>query len=115
LGCGQDAVVAAELANVAAMVTVRKLRTTGTASPQEIRDAAKDLNYIFEPELAELPHLAKKLPGTDIEIIGELPTNLAIKHCIFDHDGTLSVLREGWEQIMEPMMMRAILGGHFDT
>jgi rfaE bifunctional protein kinase chain/domain len=115
LGSGQDAVTAAELANVAAMVTVRKLHMTGTASPQEIRDAAKDLNYIFEPELADSPSHAKKLTGAEIEIISELPTDLAIKHCIFDHDGTLSVLREGWERIMEPMMMRAILGKHFDT
>jgi phosphoglycolate phosphatase-like HAD superfamily hydrolase len=29
---------------------------------------------------------------------------------IFDHDGTLSTLRQGWESIMEPMMVRAILG-----
>jgi rfaE bifunctional protein kinase chain/domain len=115
LGSGQDAITAAKMANVAAMVTVRKLHTTGTASPEEIREAARDLNYVFESELAESPRQAKKLPGTDIELIGELPSDLAIKHCIFDHDGTLSVLREGWEQIMEPMMMRAILGSHFST
>ena len=42
--------------------------------------------------------------------VGELPQDLAIEHCIFDHDGTLSVLREGWESVMEPMMVRAILG-----
>ena len=29
---------------------------------------------------------------------------------IFDHDGTISVLRQGWEKIMEPMMIAAILG-----
>jgi len=115
LGSGQDAVSAAHLANVAAMITVRKLHTTGTASPQEMREAAKELNYVFEAELAESPRHAKKLPGTDIELIGDLPDDLAIKHCIFDHDGTLSVLREGWEQIMEPMMMRAILGKSFDS
>jgi hypothetical protein len=28
----------------------------------------------------------------------------------FDHDGTLSTLREGWETIMEPLMIKAILG-----
>jgi phosphoglycolate phosphatase-like HAD superfamily hydrolase len=33
-----------------------------------------------------------------------------IRHCIFDHDGTLSTLREGWESVMEPMMVRSILG-----
>jgi len=114
LGSGQDPLLAARLANVAATVTVRKLHMTGTASPQEIRAAARDLEYVFEPELAESPRRAKKLAGTDIEVAGELPGDLHLKHCIFDHDGTLSVLREGWERIMEPMMMHAILGKHFD-
>lgn len=36
LGAGQSARMAAELANLAAMVTVQKIRTTGTASPEEI-------------------------------------------------------------------------------
>jgi phosphoglycolate phosphatase-like HAD superfamily hydrolase len=54
------------------------------------------------------------LPDAEIEIIGDLPSDLAIEHCIFDHDGTLSTLREGWENIMEPMMIRAILGEKYE-
>jgi len=38
---------------------------------------------------------------------------LNISHAIFDHDGTISTLREGWEQIMQPMMMKAILGDQY--
>lgn len=41
LGSGQDPVTAARLANVAAMITVQKLNTTGTASPDEILDALR--------------------------------------------------------------------------
>ena len=37
----------------------------------------------------------------------------SIKHAIFDHDGTISTLREGWELIMAPMMIKAILGDKF--
>ncbi len=37
LACGTDAVAAARLAGIAASVTVRKLHTTGTANPEEIR------------------------------------------------------------------------------
>jgi len=29
---------------------------------------------------------------------------------VFDHDGTISILREGWETVMEPVMVKAILG-----
>lgn len=108
-------VEAGTLANLAAMVTVKKLRMTGTATAGEILAAAREPNYVFRPELAESQRAAKYLPNTEIEVVGHLPTGLDIQHCIFDHDGTLSTLREGWEQIMEPMMMRAILGKFHDT
>ena len=108
-------VEAATLANIAAMVTVKKLRTTGTASAKEILAAAREPNYVFRPELADSPRTAKYLPGTEIEVVDEPSPDLDIRHCIFDHDGTLSTLREGWERIMEPMMARAILGRSYDT
>ena len=34
----------------------------------------------------------------------------AIKAALFDFDGTLSTLRHGWEEIMEPMMVEFIAG-----
>jgi len=40
LGGGGDARSAGRLANLAASVTVKKLQTTGTATPAEIRTAA---------------------------------------------------------------------------
>jgi rfaE bifunctional protein kinase chain/domain len=115
LGSGQDTRTAARLANIAAMITVRKLQTTGTATPEEIFAVGAEPDYIYEPELADLPHFARYLEGTEIEQIGELPQNLEIQHCIFDHDGTLSTLREGWEKIMEPMMVQAVLGPQYAT
>ncbi len=115
LGSGQEPAVAARLANIAASVTVRKLQITGTATPAEILAIGPDPDFIFEPELAESPRHAKYLPGTEIELIGDLPADLKIEHCIFDHDGTLSTLREGWEKIMEPMMMKSVLGPRYET
>jgi rfaE bifunctional protein kinase chain/domain len=115
LAGGASPVAAGTLANIAATITVKKLKMAGTASAEEILAAAKEPNYIFHPELAASPRRANFLPGTEFEVIGELPADLKIKHCIFDHDGTLSTLREGWEKIMEPMMMHAILGSHYDS
>ncbi|HEY1648928.1 MAG TPA: PfkB family carbohydrate kinase [Terracidiphilus sp.] len=115
LAVGASPVHAATVANIAAMITVKKLQTTGTASADEIVAATADLNYVFQPELANSPRQARYIPDTEIEVIGDLPGDLEIAHCIFDHDGTLSVLREGWEGIMEPMMLRAILGAQHDT
>jgi phosphoglycolate phosphatase-like HAD superfamily hydrolase len=33
---------------------------------------------------------------------------------VFDNDGTISTLRQGWEAIMTPMMIKAILGDQYD-
>jgi rfaE bifunctional protein kinase chain/domain len=115
LAAGATPAEAGTIANIAATITIKKLKTTGTASAEEILTAAQEPNYVFNPELATSPRRAKFLPGTEFELIGELPADLEIKHCIFDHDGTLSTLREGWEKIMEPMMMHAILGEQHDS
>jgi rfaE bifunctional protein kinase chain/domain len=113
LASGGDAATAAELANIAASITVRKLQTTGTASLEEIRAVGPQPDYVYLPELAEDPRHARYFDGREIEIIRTLPSPLQIRHAIFDHDGTISTLRQGWEGIMEPMMVRAILGGHY--
>lgn len=34
-----------------------------------------------------------------------------VRHVLFDFDGTLSVLRQGWEEVMIPLMVEAIGGG----
>ncbi len=52
--------------------------------------------------------------GTDIRIYRPVVTG-KIKHAIFDFDGTISLLREGWERIMEPMMIECICGDHQPT
>jgi rfaE bifunctional protein kinase chain/domain len=114
LGSGGEAAAAATLANIAASITVRKLQTTGTASPDEIRAIGPQPDYIYLPELADDPRQAHYLDGSEIERVRPLPQPLRIRHAIFDHDGTLSSLRQGWEAIMEPMMVRAILGRHYD-
>lgn len=49
------------------------------------------------------------IPGTQIEIIHEVELG-RIKHALFDFDGTVSVLREGWQGIMAPVMVEMICG-----
>ena len=113
LGSGGDAVTAGRLANIAASITVRKLQTTGTASPEEIRRLGPRPDYVYLPELADDPRGARYVDGSEIEVIRDLPAGVNIRHAIFDHDGTISTLREGWEQIMGPVMIRAILGPRY--
>jgi phosphoglycolate phosphatase-like HAD superfamily hydrolase len=116
LGAGISAFEAAQFANFAAVVTVQKLFMTGTASPQEVLEAAKDPDYIYEPELAKDIRQAAYFNETEIEICSHPVPNFSnIRHAVFDHDGTISTLRQGWEQIMEPVMIKAILGKQYKT
>jgi sugar/nucleoside kinase (ribokinase family)/phosphoglycolate phosphatase-like HAD superfamily hydrolase len=115
LAAGKDALNAAIFGNFVAGVTVQKLFQTGTASPREILEIGKDPDYIYRPELAEDIRQAKYYQDTEIEIIAAPSAGIRITHIIFDHDGTISALRQGWEAIMEPMMTRSILGDLFDN
>lgn len=102
---------AAMLANLAAAITTRQVRMTGVATPAQLRAIGPAPDYVHEPRLASEPRLARFHPNTNIEIItGRSLPEHRVRHAIFDHDGTISTLRQGWESIMEPMMMKAILG-----
>ena len=113
LAAGYDMTIAAQIGSFVAGVTVQKLFMTGTASPEEILAIGADPDFIFASELAEDKRHANYIPDTDIEIVNKWENELHIKHAIFDHDGTISTLREGWELIMAPMMIKAILGDNY--
>jgi rfaE bifunctional protein kinase chain/domain len=113
LAAGYKMETAAEIGSYVAGVTVQKLFQTGTASPEEVMAIGQDPDYIYKPELAEDLRHAKVLKDSEFEIINTWPDNLKIRHAIFDHDGTISTIREGWEKIMAPMMIMAILGEKF--
>ncbi len=48
------------------------------------------------------------LPGTSIEIIRPPKSRQPPQHVLFDFDGTLSLIREGWPQVMVPMMVEIL-------
>lgn len=113
LAAGHSVEIAAEIGSYVAGVTVQKLFQTGTASPDEILNIGTDPDFVYSPELAEDIRHANYWNKSEIEIINEWAQPINIKHAIFDHDGTISTLREGWEHIMQPMMTKAILGSQF--
>lgn len=47
--------------------------------------------------------------STDIEILRDIERG-QIKHALFDFDGTISLLREGWQDIMQPVCVEMIAG-----
>jgi len=115
LGAGVPPAESAEFANFAAAVTIQKLFQTGTASGDEILEVARDPDYIYQPELACDRRKARYLEDTEIELCYESIPLGRIKHAVFDNDGTISTLRQGWEQIMAPVMIKAILGDKYQT
>ncbi len=48
------------------------------------------------------------LPGSGIEIIREVDSREPPRHVLFDFDGTLSLIREGWINVMVPMMVETL-------
>ena len=106
---GASAEEAAVFGSLVSSVTVRKLRQTGLATPDEVRAAGRSPDYLFHPDLARSPWRARYLDETAIEVITRSPA-AEVRFILFDHDGTISTVREGWEAVMIPMMVEAILG-----
>lgn len=48
------------------------------------------------------------LPNSAIEVIHSLDGKSPPKHVLFDFDGTFSLIREGWPEIMVPMMVEIL-------
>ena len=115
LAAGYNMHIAARLGSFVAGVTVQKLFQTGTATPEEILAIGEDPDFIYSSDLADDIRQAEYQNNTEIEIVNKWESKPQILHAIFDHDGTISTLREGWELIMEPMMVKAILGDKYLT
>ncbi|HLA38977.1 MAG TPA: HAD family hydrolase, partial [Candidatus Glassbacteria bacterium] len=112
---GLSVTEAAMLGNWAASVTVTKLKQTGTATPAEIRSRMENSRLVFRPDLATDQRKARYLSGTRIEIVNPEIDRGRIRQVIFDHDGTVSTLRQGWEPIMEEVMLEQIFGTTYAT
>lgn len=113
LGAGGSALEAGMIANLSAATSVRVLRATGadTVTPDAVVSALGD-DMIYAPGLAEDPTRARTIEGTEFELVvpSLLTHSTPFAHVILDHDGTLSTLREGWEGVMAPMMLKEVLG-----
>jgi phosphoglycolate phosphatase-like HAD superfamily hydrolase len=65
--------------------------------------AEDDYQRVAEP--TDQPQL---LDGTSIEIVRPLARREPPRHVLFDFDGTLSLIREGWPDVMVPMMVEVL-------
>jgi len=51
---------------------------------------------------------ARFLPGTTVELISPAPPQRPPRYVLFDFDGTLSLIRQGWAEVMVPMMVEVL-------
>jgi len=61
----------------------------------------------FHP-VAEIPETTVFVPGTSIEFVHPWRKRRPPEHVLFDFDGTLSLIREGWPEVMVPMMVEIL-------
>ncbi len=57
---------------------------------------------------ADLGAPTRVLPGTAIEVVRPVQLDFPPEHVLFDFDGTLSLIREGWPQVMVPLMVEVL-------
>jgi phosphoglycolate phosphatase-like HAD superfamily hydrolase len=57
-----------------------------------------------------VPGTQSFIPGTEIEIVNPDLARGSFKYALFDFDGTVSLMREGWQRIMLPVMVDSIRG-----
>lgn len=98
-----------------ASVALQAVSSAGSPSVGELRKAIEDHALIYHPELADDPRRARYLENTEFEIVESWLPRTPVEHAIFDHDGTISTLRQGWEEVMEPVMLHAILGDAYSS
>ena len=60
----------------------------------------------YQRRVAETP--GRFLPGTSIEVLSDSRNQQPPAYALFDFDGTLSLVREGWVDVMVPMMVEIL-------
>ncbi len=114
LASGGSMEEALNIGNLSANVSVTKLFETGHPATVEVLEMGASPDYRFNPELAKDSRKSEYLTGTAVELINIKKTGLP-RIVIFDHDGTISTLRQGWEPIMKEVTMNAVLGSCQET
>ncbi len=113
LSCALDIQSTIVFANACSSIIVQKVGKMGGATEEEVRTLVDDMDFVYNIEKARSIRKCPYIKGTEIEVISGAVEKRKIEYAVFDHDGTVSTLRRGWEAIMAPLMVRAILGDSY--
>lgn len=110
--CSFDIFQASEIGNQNASVSVLTLFETGHPTITNLLENSRDIDWRYNGWKVNMKVNERKyFKNTNTEIITEedITDRLPIpKVAIFDHDGTISVLRQGWEKVMRNSLMEEI-------
>ncbi|TVQ22771.1 MAG: hypothetical protein EA382_11475, partial [Spirochaetaceae bacterium] len=108
IAAGEAVDKAAYFGNLCAGLSVRT-RGTGRVYAEEVALASAAPDFRYRPTIAYQSSNRRHHNGSEIEVVTTLP---AVKRriAVFDFDGTISTLRQGWEEVMHAFMIRMILG-----
>lgn len=112
IASGETAEVASYLGNLCAGISVQS-HGTGRVYSSEVAEVAAAPDFRYRPSDAYRTSKRRYHDASEIEVITALPTRKP-RFAVFDFDGTVSTLREGWESVMHDFMIRAILGANSD-
>mgnify|MGYP000844710032 FL=1 len=105
--------------NLTAGVFIQKRRFPNGVSLDSVKMLNSDIDYRYNHELASDLRLASYIPDTEIEVVCNKPLSTKKgrypKVAVFDLDGTVSTLREGWDRIMLQCMIKFITGSYYDS
>ncbi|GHU66376.1 hypothetical protein FACS189447_07090 [Spirochaetia bacterium] len=111
-GAGLSLYDAALIGTFSAGVSLSKLFETGHPTVEEVLLLSEEGDFNYHAGIAANENLAQFAGTTEIEIIdrGFKKNSSFPDAAIFDHDGTISVMRQGWEEVMYQVMVNAICG-----
>ncbi len=72
------------------------------------RGVEKKANRMNEPAPPEAAKIAPPDPRVTIEIIRQPEQRVPVRFALFDFDGTLSLIREGWQGVMIPYFVEVL-------
>lgn len=112
---GASMAEAAYFGNLSAGVSLTVLYGCGHPTFEEVVELSRKVDWRYHPQIADDSRLATYWQDTPLEIIVSREKTALPSVAIFDHDGTISTLRQGWEAVMEESMLSAIAGDALDS
>ena len=112
---GASLEIGLEVGNLSGAQSLLTLYGCGHPTREEILELSRQASWRYNPEKSSDDWQRIFDPSKKVEIIDPVIKRGLPKVAIFDHDGTISTMRSGWEGVMAKTMKQAITGSFLET